>query len=164
MNKAEEVTGISLSHWEVIKPIDNGQYYDGDAIIEAYFKGKADGLAQQDKLSLKQFSDNFDLAQKHVVEALNKIEQNNFAPLGAYLKFKSVFAFKALILVTEEDFMAEGFLANYDFLTEFEKIIQSDFYSLKFSFLAGEADDLDENVTSDGFKIKFIPVHEVAAR
>lgn len=164
MNKAEAVTGIYLSQWEVIKPSDTSQYYDCDAIIEVYFKGKADGLAQHDKLSLNQFSENFDLAKKHVIEALNNVEKNNFTPLGAYLKFRSLFSFKAILLVSEEDFINESFLKNYDFLTDFEKRITSDFYSLKFSFLSGFPNDLDENLMSDGFGIKFTPAHEAATR
>lgn len=164
MNNAETITGISLSQWEVIKPADAAQYYDCDAIIEAYFKGKADGLAQHDKLSLHQFSENFERAQKHVIEALNQVEKNNFFPSGAYLKFRSVFSFKAILLVKEEDFINENFLANYRFLSEFEKSIQTDFYRLSFSFLNGVPDALDEDLMSDGYKIKFTPVHEVEAR
>lgn len=164
MNKAEAVTGISLSQWEVVKPNDTSLYYDCDAIIEAYFKGKADGLAQQDKLSLHQFSENFELAQKNIIEALNQVEKNGFIPLGAYLKFRSLFSFKAILLVKEEDFINGLFLKNYVFLAKFEKEIQSDFYTLKFSFLNGIPDALDEDLMSDGFKIKFTPVHEAEAR
>jgi hypothetical protein len=164
MNKAEAVTGISLSQWEIIKPSDTAQYYDCDAIIEVYFKGKADGLAQHDKLSLNQFSENFEQAQKNIIEALNQVEKSGFSPLGAYLKFKSLFSFKAILLVSEEDFVNPSFLKNYDFLTNFEKDITTEFYSLKFSFLSGTPDDLDENLMSDGYRIKFTPAHEVTAR
>ncbi len=164
MNKAEAVTGISLSQWEVIKPSETSQYYDCDAIIEVYFKGKADGLAQHDKLSLNQFSENFELAQQHVKEALNQVEKSNFLPNGAYLKFKSLFSFKAILLVKEEDFVNPSFLKNYDFLTKFEKGITNEFYSLKFSFLSGDDDDLNDNLMSDGYRIKFTPVHEAATR
>lgn len=164
MNKAEAIAGISLSHWEVIKPSYTSQYYDCDAIIEAYFKGKADGLAQHDKLLLNQFSENFEMAQKNVIEALNQVQKSNFSPLGAYLKFKSLFSFRAVLLVSEEDFINNSFLKNYDFLTKFEKDITTEFYSLKFSFLSGTPEDLDENLMSDGYRIKFTPVHEVAAR
>ena len=164
MNKAEAITGISLSQWEVITPSDTAQYYDCDAIIEVYFKGKADGLAQHDKLSLNQFSENFERAQKNVIEALNQVEKNNFLPFGAYLKIKSLFSFKAVLLVNEEDFVNNSFLKNYDFLTKFEKDITTEFYSLKFSFLSGNPEDLDENLMSDGYRIKFTPVHEVTTR
>lgn len=164
MNQAETITGLSLSQWEVVKPSDPSQYYDGDAIIEAYFKGKADGLAQQDKLSLHQFSENFELAQKHVIEALNQVEKNNVAPLGAYLKFKSLFSFKAILLVKEDDFIEPSFLNNYDFIRDFEKSIKTEFYTLKISFLNGVPDALDEDLMSDNYKIKFTPVNEAATR
>jgi hypothetical protein len=164
MNQAETITGLSLSQWEVIKPSDPSQYYDGDAIIEAYFKGKADGLAQQDKLSFNQFSENFELAQKHVIEALNQLEKHNVTPLGAYLKFRSLFSFKAILLVKEEDFVETSFLENYDFVRDFESRIKTEFYTLKISFLNGVPDALDEDLMSDNYKIKFTPVDEAEAR
>lgn len=164
MNKAEEVIGISLGQWEITKPADASQYYDCDAIIEAYFKGKADGLAQQEKLSLRQFTENIDLAQKHVITVLDEVEKNNFTPQGAYLKFKSWFAFRAILVVSDEDFTKPSFLKNYDFLTDFEKQIKSEFYTLKFSFLSVQQSELDENLMSDGYIIKFSPIDEAATR
>ena len=164
MNKAEKLTGIELDQWEVNKPSDPDQYYDCDAIIEAYFKGKADGLLQQQKLYFKEFSSNFDNAKSHVIKTLYEVEKNGFKPLGAYLKFKSWDAFQAILLINDDDFVKEGFLKNYDFLTQFESEIKSDFYSLKFSFLCGSPNDLDENLTSDGYIIKFTAVNEATTR
>jgi len=164
MNKAEKVTGIELDQWEVKKPSDPGQYYDCDAIIEAYFKGKAKGLLQQQKLYFKEFSTNFDNAKDHVISTLNEVEKNGFKPQGACLKFKAWDSFQAMLLVNEHDFVNDNFLKNYDFLSRFESDIKSDFYSLKFSFLCGSPIDLDENLTSDGYIVKFTPINEVTAR
>ncbi|HEY8930132.1 MAG TPA: hypothetical protein VIM55_13115 [Mucilaginibacter sp.] len=164
MNKAEEITGISLSQWEVIQPDDPSQYFEGDAVIEAYFKGKADGISQTEKLSLKQFSDNFNFAKENIIRVLNELEKNEFDPLAAYLKVKSVFSFKVIIVVKEEDFIKQSFLSNYEFLTNFEQEIQTDFFTLKFSFLDGIPDDLDEALMSDGYQIKFSPIDEASTR
>lgn len=164
MNTAEKITGISLGQWEIVNPSDPAQYYDCDAIIEAYFKGKADGLEHTQKLYFREFSSNFDKAKDHVVIALSTVNSYGFNPQGAYLKFKSWDTFQTILLVSEDDFVKSDFLKNYDFLTEFENDIKSEFYSLKFSFLCGLSDEMDDNLTTDGYIVKFTPVDEGAAR
>ncbi len=164
LNKAERITGINLGQWEVKKPSDPDQYYNCDAIIEAYLKGTNDGLAHNEKLFFKEFSSNIEKANQFVIEVLSNVENTGSFPKGAFLKFKSWDNFNVIILVNESDFIKPDFLTNYDFLSDFEAKVKSEFFSLKFSFMCADDEDIEDNLKSDGYIIKFSPIDAASAR
>ena len=88
------VTGLDLSKWEVNNPIDPDQYYNSDAVIEAYVKGKSDGLKNEQKVIFNQFTTNVETSKATTVKFLKIIEGFGFTPDAAYIKFQSFDTFE----------------------------------------------------------------------
>ena len=154
MTSAELKTGIDLSKWEVNNPIDKDQYYNCDAVIEAYLKGEKDGLKNEQKVLFNQFTKNVDRSKINVINLLTDIEKHGFKPLTAYIRFESFDVFQALISVPEEDFVKDGFLKVYDRAIKLEDEIQDELFSLNFSFIPISDNTIEESIIHDGFVIR----------
>lgn len=155
MNKAEQLTGIDLSQWEV-NPIDKDQYYNCDAVIEAYLKGEKEGLKNEQKVLFNQFKENMEKSKEYIVQVLNIAEQYGFKPISAYIKAESFDMFQALIPVPENDFIHPDFLKVYSQSTALENKVRNDIYSINFSFLPISNQPYEENILSDGFFIRLV--------
>jgi hypothetical protein len=154
MNKAELKTGIDLSPWEVNNPFDRDQYYNCDAVIEAYLKGEKDGLKNEEKVLFNQFTQNVDRTKSTTVTLLNDIEEAGFKPITAYIKFDSFDVFQALISVYEDDFIKDDFLKIYDKASEVERGIKDELYSLNFSFIPITENTIEDSIIHDGYVIR----------
>jgi hypothetical protein len=154
MNKAELNTGIDLSPWEVNNPIDRDQYYNCDAVIEAYLKGEKDGLKNEQKVLFNQFTENVERTKSIIVNLLTNIEEAGFKPITAYIKFDSFDVFQALISVSEEDFVEDEFLKIYGRANEVERKIKDELYSLNFSFIPITANTVEDSIIHDGYVIR----------
>lgn len=154
MTKAESITGIDLSQWEVNNPIDVDQYYNCDAVIEAYVKGGKDGLKNEQKVIFNQFTENVDRSKKTTVQFLNTIETQGFEAKAAYIKFESFDSFECIIAVQESDFIKDEFLKLYTIASEIQCAVESDIFHLIFSFLPVSEDNYEDSVRHDGFIIR----------
>jgi hypothetical protein len=154
MNKAELKTGIDLSPWEVNNPIDRDQYYNCDAVIEAYLKGEKDGLKNEEKVLFNQFTKNVDKSKSNTVILLKAIENYGFKPIMAYIKFESFDIFQALISITEDDFVKDDFLKVYDTAIKLEDEIKEELFSLNFSFIPIGKHTIEESIIHDGYVIR----------
>jgi hypothetical protein len=152
MNKAELHTGIDLTEWEVSNPLDADQYYNCDAVIEAYVKGEKDGLKNEQKVIFNQFQANVEKSKEITAKFLDEIKRSGFEAQSAYLKFDSFDLFQCLVLINEEFFVKDEFLKLYDISLELENSSQSDVFNISFSFLPLTNGEFDESVLGhDGF-------------
>lgn len=154
MTSAELATGIDLSKWEINNPVDKDQYYNCDAVIEAYLKGEKDGLKNEQKVLFNQFTSNVERTKTNVIKLLTDIESHGFKPLTAYIKFDSFDVFHALISVPESDFVKDEFLNAYNQAIKLENEIQDELYSLDFSFIPMSDNTIEESITHDGYVIR----------
>lgn len=82
----------------------------GDHVIDAWLKGKIDGLKSAQRAVLQSLVKNVDqcaLIAHTVIEQLTKL---NFFESTAFLKINSWNSFKVLITIKEENFLAPKFL------------------------------------------------------
>lgn len=129
--------------------------FSSDHVIDAYIKGKNDGLEQAQKLLFEYLRINIDKSGKHTARILEFLRENNFTPISAYLKINSWDSFTLMLALPENEFIDDKIIKAYDFITDFEEVTKEDLYSLNIIICDTEG-DLDESyIVSDGFFLKY---------
>lgn len=155
MNKAELHTGIDLEQWEVTNPVASDQYYNCDAVIEAYVKGEKDGLKNEQKVIFKQFTENVEKSKTVIADFLKLIMGLGFVAKSAYLKFEFFDTFECVIAIHQDDFIKEDFLAVYNLASKTQNDFKSDLFNINFSFMPFESEDFEDSIRHDGFIYRF---------
>ena len=150
MNAINEI--LAPANWEFTSPKD--KLYSSDHVIDAYLKGKNDGLEQQQRLILEKLMSNIQQCGKHTGEILAFFKTIAFNPVAAYLKIDSWDDFSILIILPQGEFLNEKMLAAYDFISTFEQDIASDMYHVQV-IVCDTEERIDESyVRADGFALK----------
>lgn len=139
-----------VESWQL--PSDNGdKLYPVNTVVEAYLKGKSDGMVQTDMLLRKQLEDNFAKAAKDTSKVISFLKEKGIQSLSAHLKICSLYDLSILITISENDFLKDVFSEVYNFTNHVEQIEKSDLYSVSFSFI-NKSDGFNSDLLhSDGF-------------
>lgn len=139
-------------NWELTSPKE--KMFSSDHVIDAYLKGKNDGLEQHQRLIFEKLVSNIDKAGKDTSEILTYLKKNKFNPLAAYLRINSWDDFSILIILPEKEFLDKSMLSVYDQISILENKVQEDMYHIQIS-ISDTEDQIDDNyVRSDGFALK----------
>lgn len=152
MKAIEEI--LSPTNWEYTSPKEN--LFSSDDVINAYLKGKNDGLEQQQRLVLEKLNSNIIKAEKHTAETLAYLREKKLNPVSAYLRINSWDDFSILIVLPQTEFLDKKILKVYDFLSNLENEVMEEMYNIQFTICDTEEDeDVDENhIRSDGYILK----------
>ena len=143
--------------WEPLKQKEDT--YTANDLIDAYIKGKNDGLDQAQRAIYKLLDDNIKLSIEVTAKVTTYLKGVNFTPQTAYLKVYAWDNLEILISVPEEQFLDDSFLGAYKFVGDVESSTNNDHINLCFSFIS-ISDQMDENhIASDGYIFK----HQVNA-
>lgn len=134
--------------WQVVEGT-----YSCDDLIDAYLKGKQDRLIEIEKAMYKNLTENAYKTCDIVFEVINKFKKSGFKPKDVFLNIISWDYFKALILISERDFLSDGFLKMYNYISEVEKNNKTDYFRIEF-MVSDTENFLPEKAESDGFIIK----------
>jgi hypothetical protein len=150
MNAVNEI--LAPANWELTSPKD--KLFSSDHVIDAYFKGKNDGLEQQQRLIIEKLVSNINKAGKHTTDILFFLKKKKLNPISAYLRINSWDDFSILVILPQEEFLDKKMLNVYDYISELENKVDEDMYHIQVSVCDTE-DNIDENyVRSDGFALK----------
>jgi hypothetical protein len=151
MNAINEL--LIPANWELTSPKE--KLYSSDHVIDAYLKGKDDGLEQQQRLIFEKLVSNIEKAGRDTSRVWTLLKDNRFSPIGAYLRINSWDDFSMLIILHQSDFLDERMLGVYEHISEIENDVEEDMYHIQVAICDTE-DQIDENyVRSDGFALKF---------
>lgn len=150
MNAINEI--LAPANWELTSPKE--RLFSSDHVIDAYLKGKNDGLEQQQRLIFEKLVSNISKAGKDTSGILAYFRKKKFNPIAAYLRINSWDNFSILIILPQEEFLDKRMLSVYDYISNFENNVEEDMYHFQVSICDTE-DHIDENyVHSDGFALK----------
>jgi len=138
-----------VESWQL--PVDGDKLYPVDTVIDAYIKGKNDGLEQTVKLMVKQFNNNMNRAAEDTGKVISFMREKKFNPLSAHLRVESFDNFSILITVPESDFISDSFKDIYVFTDNLQKYAAEDLYNLSFSFIDKSESFDNEILISDGY-------------
>lgn len=139
-----------VESWQL--PVDEGdKLYPVNTVVDAYVKGKSDGMEQTNKLLKKQLQDNFSKAAQDTSKVINFLKAKGIESISAHLKVCSLYDLSILITISDTDFLKDIFSEVYNFTNHIEQIEKSDLYSISFGFI-NKSDEFNADLLrSDGF-------------
>lgn len=129
-------------------------FFTGDQVIDAYLKGKRDGLKTYRKAMLNNLDKNVNECAKHTYAVIEHLKEKKMGQTSAFLKIDSWNNFHVLIGVKETDFLNPDFLKVYDYVSALEEEISTDTLKVDFSFLDFVDEINEKRIGSDGFVLK----------
>jgi len=98
------------ANWEFTSPKD--KTISSDHVIDAYLKGKKEGLEQAQKLMLDRLTQNINKSGIYTTELLNFLKKKKLNPISAFLKINSWDSFKVLLILPEKEFLSDKIISN----------------------------------------------------
>ena len=137
--------------WEV--SVDKNSIFTNDDIIDAYLKGKKEGVKETNQIFVDKLNENIDKSAVFTDRMLSFLKTKKLNPISAHLKIQSFNDFVILITLPEDQFISEKFLVSYDFAATIEEeVIDDKYYNVMFMFSDREDGDFNTNLlVSDGF-------------
>ncbi|MBT1689114.1 hypothetical protein [Dawidia soli] len=153
MSSTTKVTQQELLRWKLS---DEGErLWSSDTVIDAYLKGKKDGLDDHQKALQSVFAKNFEKSGKSTAKLFAFLSQQEITPISAHLKIDSLFSFEVVVLLNEADFLGEKMPGVYNWCITLQKEEEEESFRICFSFI-DVMDGFDfEQLRSDGFRAKF---------
>jgi len=141
--------------WEV--SVDRNTIYTNDDVINAYLKGKDDGIKANNKLFIDKLNENIEKSTTYTTRMIAFLKQRNLTPISAHLKIKAYNDFVILVTLPEDEFISEEFLVSYDFASTIEEeVVKDEYYNVMFMFSDREEEGFNKNLlASDGFFLDF---------
>jgi hypothetical protein len=145
----------SPSKW-TLAPREN--IYSCDQVIDAYLKGKSEGVQQAQKLIMRELDRNVRKTVEQADRLIDHLTSLEFHPFAAYIKIDEWDAFTIMVTVPDEEWCNPRFLEVFDYVKDAEEHTENDFYRLEFHFCGipdGKPGSFNEKlVFYDGFIIK----------
>jgi hypothetical protein len=145
---------LAPANWEFTSPME--RLYTSDHVIDAYLTGKNETLEQTEKLIIDKLKNNINSAGSHTNEILKYLKKQKFNPIGTYLKINSWDHFSVLLILPESEFLSDKIYAVYDYFTQLEDKVSSEFYKLNVSIFDTDGDIDDNSIKADGYNLKHI--------
>lgn len=150
MNAIDEI--LAPANWELTSPKD--RLFSSDHVIDAYLKGKNDGLEQQQRLIIEKLISNIGKSGKHTSDILSFLRKKKLNPVSAYLRINSWDDFSILIVLPQDEFLDKRMLIVYDYISELENKVAEDMYHIQVS-VCDTNNNIDESyIRSDGFALR----------
>jgi hypothetical protein len=143
----------SPSKW-TLAPREND--YSCDQVIDAYLKGKSDGIQQTRKFVTRQLDRNVSKTVEQTYRLVEHLSGLGFHPLAAYVKIDDWDTFAILMPVPDEEWCEMRFLDVFDYVIKTEQCASGEFYSLEIQlFGIPDMQSLNEqSVFADGYILK----------
>lgn len=149
------ITDKEIDSWQL--SADGPRLYSTDTVIDAYLKGKKDGLDEQQKAIQNIFAGNYRKSSQNTSELYKFLTSIDIIPVSAHLKFNSFVSFEVIVLLTEDDFLSNKMDKVYTWCREFQNRVEEDSYRVCFSFIDFlEGFDFTQLI-SDGFNARYNP-------
>ena len=130
--------------------------YSCDQVIDAYLKGKSDGIQQSERLIAKQLDGNVNKTVEETNRLVAHLTSSGFHPVSAYLRIDDWDTFTLMVTVPDDECCDPRFLPMFDYVIQTESQRESDFYSLEIQFCGLPAENAlnEPAVFADGFILK----------
>lgn len=151
----QTITDKEIDSWQLSEA--GPRLYSTDAVIDAYLKGRKDGLDEQQKAIQNIFAANYRKSSHNTTELYTFLASIDIIPVSAHLKFNSFVSFEIIVLLTEQDFLSGKMDKVYTWCRDFQNRVEEDSYRICFSFVDFlEGFDFAQLI-SDGFNARYNP-------
>lgn len=150
-SKKELIASILPQNWEEQK----GASFSEDDLIDAYFKGKKEEKTTNEKLFHKTFQDNLVMATGTAERFIHQVKEKGLNIITALLKVEDLFRFRVMIVVSEDDYIADSFSDFILMSSALKSEVDQDTFTINFSFTYHSDDLSDDCLAADGYKSKY---------
>lgn len=147
------ISKVNISESWDLKERKEG-FFTGDQVIDAYLKGKVDGLKNYKKTMLINLNKNVNECARYTRIVIGHLKERNMEQTSAFLKIDSWNTFRVMIGVKEVDFLNPDFLKVYDYVSALEDKISSETLKVDFSFLDFTDEINEKRLGAAGFLLK----------
>lgn len=137
-----------------IRTVPSKSFTDDD-VVQAWEKGKQDGVSELIGLAVDQLEKNMKAAFAHTKEVINIMTQFGIEAVGARLRLDTWNRLKVIILVPASSMDSGNIYKLYDEISAIESREQSDRYCITFSLLADGETLNKSRLVSDGYIREF---------
>jgi len=142
--------------WELTIP--RKQHFTSDEVIDAYFKGKDDGLKAgadaERTLVLKALQNNMSRAGQDTMKVLAACKAHRLPVDKALLRIDTWHRFSVMVVVDEKAFQSSKMLKVYDVVNALEDSSRTDQYAIRFSFVSGGRELDQKTLQADGYVLR----------
>lgn len=143
---------ISEDEWQ-ISP-EREMLYTSNHLIDAYLKGKTDGLNAELKLVFDQLKANIK-ESTHITSTITKLLRNKgIITESAYLKIINWNDFELLLFVPERNLIGDNGIDIYFEIAEIENNRKTDHFSISVSLSSKNESFSKKDLASDGYNLK----------
>lgn len=143
---------ISEDEWQ-ISP-ERERLYTSNHLIDAYLKGKTDGLNAELQLVFDQLKANIK-ESAHIASTITQLLRNiGIITESAYLKIINWNDFELLLFVPEQDLIGDNVIGIYSEIAEIEDNRKTDRFSISVSLSSKNESFSEKSLTSDGYNLK----------
>jgi hypothetical protein len=130
--------------------------YSCDQVIDAYFKGKSEGMQQTQKLIMQQLDLNVGKTVEQTDRLIEHLASKGFHILAVYIKIDDWDNFTILAAVPDDEWCDPQFLDVFNYVMEVEERVSNKFYRLEIQlFGVPDTESLNEqSIFADGYILK----------
>ncbi|MBL0049677.1 MAG: hypothetical protein IPP32_16465 [Bacteroidetes bacterium] len=148
------LTKISAtSNWGSSSPKDG--LFTSDFVIDAYIKGKSDGIGQKEKLIQEKFSTNLKKLSTNTSELITFLKSKKIPVTDVFLKVNSWSTFNLLVIVPRKDFTSSKVTSVYNYISDLEVKEENDLFRFQISILSAGDKINTGSINADGFRLKY---------
>ena len=148
-NKANTKSPLP-ENWEKSKDV-----YTGDDLIDAFLSGKEAGKNEHFRILLAQFKENIDQAARLSETLFKEVIKLDVKPYEIRIKAEDITRFKALFIVSKEDFLSDKFRDVYTLSRKLKTTSESDKFYISFSFTPTSKELNEHCLIADGFFMRY---------
>lgn len=129
--------------------------FTGDDVIDAYLRGKEVGQNEHYRILSKQLEENINKAAELAENLFEEISKKGIHPIEIHLKAEDITKYKALVIVSKDDFIADNFRQVYTISRKIKNESESDNFYINFSFTPSSIHLNEQSLIFDGFFMKY---------
>lgn len=151
MNTVVE-NNLNIDSWQL--STTGAKLYSADAVIDAYLKGKKEGLEQTQKAAIQQLESNIRKAATHTLKVFEYLKEQGITPITAYLKLDRFDVMEVMFTLEDEDLLNDKITSVYDYVCSFEEAVSEELYNITFGFVDQGPEFNESLLRSDGYVFK----------
>lgn len=150
-SKQELVASILPQNWEEQK----GASFSENDLIDAYLKGIKEERTTSKKRFSQIFHNNVIVATKTAEHFMDDVKASGLSIIDAFLKFEEIRRFRVMIVVPEDDYIADSFSQYIAISSALKSEVDQHDFTINFSFTYHSDDLSDECLAADGYNSKY---------
>ena len=149
----EAIIDRKINDWK----IEPTRYYTEDDLINAYLKGKQEGMNIEKKVMIEKFHENLLLATNEGINIFKEITKEKVNCLQCFLKIENTISFHIIYIIDSKDYTEENLNKIYLLSRNKKHETNKDTFEINFSFMPSTETLNEKRLIADGYTLNYNP-------